>query len=306
VSARIHPTAVVDAGAQVGEGAEVGPYAVIGPEAVIGAGTVIRNHVTVMGRTRIGQQCQVFPGAVLGGPPQDLKYKGAPATLEIGDHNVLREFCTLNHGTELGGGRTVVGSHNLIMAYVHIAHDCHVHDHVVLANAVQLAGHVHVYDGARVSGMAGVHQFVRLGRCCYVAGLAKLSIDVPPFTLAEGQPARIRTLNLEGLRRRGLSGPDLDALKKAFRLLFRSPGAHREEAYRKIEENGLAKFPLVVEFVKFVQETDRGVSGRGLEAHRAEVPPEQRDGSLSFRVAQCGAADPEGLAQETEQEEENG
>jgi len=165
---------------------------------------------------------------------------------------------------------------------------------------------VQVYDGARLSGLAAVHQFVRLGRCCYVAGLAKLSIDVPPFTLAEGQPARIRTLNLEGLRRRGLTGPDLDALKKAFRLLFRSPGTRREEACRKIEEDGLAKFPLVAEFVKFVQETDRGVSGRALEAHRAKVPPEQRDGSLSFRVTQCSAVDPEDVAQETEQEEENG
>jgi UDP-N-acetylglucosamine acyltransferase len=284
VATNVHPTAVVDPRAQLADGVEVGPFAVLGPDVVIGEGTVIHNHVTVTGHTRIGAQCRVFPGAVVGSAPQDLKYKGSLATLEIGEHNIIRECCTLNPGTELGGGRTVVGHHNLLMAYVHVAHDCRIEDHVVIANSSQLAGHVHIYEGARISGLAAIHQFVRIGRCSYVAGCAKLSIDVPPFTLAEGHPARIRTLNLEGLRRRGLGGADLAALKKAFRLLFRSPGASRDKAYAELAAEQLDKLPVVAEFVKFVQEMDRGVNGRGLEAQRTPVPPEQRDGSLAFQM----------------------
>jgi UDP-N-acetylglucosamine acyltransferase len=291
VATRIHPTAVVDPQARLAEGVEVGAYCVIGPHGVIGEGTVLHNHVTVMGHTALGARCQVFPGAVLGGPPQDLKYKGAPTTLEIGDQNILRECCTLNPGTELGGGRTLVGNQNLIMAYVHVAHDCRLHNQVVIANATQLAGHVHIYDGARLSGLAAVHHFVRIGRGAFVAGCAKLSIDVPPFTLAEGHPARIRTLNLEGLSRRGIAGDDLAALKKAFRLLFREKVLPREKAYEQIREGGWEKFPIVAEFVEFVRTMDCGVNGRGLEAQRKVLPPEQRDGRLA--VGALASSSPE-------------
>jgi UDP-N-acetylglucosamine acyltransferase len=275
---------VVDSKARIADGVEIGPYSVVGPDARIGEGTVLLNHVTLIGHTSVGRECQIFPGAVVGGPPQDLKYKGGKTTLEIGDHNVIRECCTLNPGTELGGGRTVVGSHNLIMAYVHIAHDCLLENNVVIANSTQLAGHVQVYEGARLSGLAALHHFVRIGRCSYVAGCAKLSIDVPPFTLAEGHPARIRTLNMEGLRRRGVEGDALLALKKTFRMLFGERGAPREEAYAELSKNEFTQFEIVKEFVQFVQEMDRGVNGRALEAHRSAVPPEERDGKLAFKV----------------------
>lgn len=280
----IHPTAVVDPKAQIAEGVEIGPYSVIGPDARIGEGSVLLNHVTVIGHTTLGRECHVFPGAVLGGPPQDLKYKGGKTTLEIGNQNVIRECCTLNPGTELGGGRTVVGDHNLIMAYVHIAHDCLVENNVVIANCTQLSGHVRVYEGARLSGLAALHHFVRVGRCSFVAGCAKLSIDVPPFTLAEGHPARIRTLNLEGLRRRGVEGDALVALKKAFRLFFGDRGTPREEAYAELSKDEFTPFEIVKEFVTFVRETDRGANGRALEAQRCAVPPEERDGKLGFKV----------------------
>lgn len=284
MATRIHPTAVVDSKAQIAEGVEIGPYSVIGPDVRIGEGSVLLNHVTVIGCTSMGRECHVFPGAVLGGPPQDLKYKGGKTTLEIGNKNVIRECCTMNPGTELGGGRTVVGDHNLIMAYVHIAHDCLIENNVVIANCTQLAGHVQVYEGARLSGLAALHHFVRIGRCSYVAGCAKLSIDVPPFTLAEGHPARIRTLNLEGLRRRGVEGEALVALKKAFRLLFGDRGTSREEAYAELAKLEFTQFEIVREVVTFVQETDRGANGRALEAHRCAVPPEERDGKLGFKV----------------------
>jgi len=274
----------VDPKAQIADGVEIGPYSVIGPDVRIGEGSMLLNHVTVIGHTTLGRECQLFPGAVVGGPPQDLKYKGSKTTLEIGDHNIIRECCTLNPGTELGGGRTVVGDHNLIMAYVHIAHDCMLENNVVIANSTQLAGHVQVYEGARLSGLAALHHFVRIGRCSYVAGCAKLSIDVPPFTLAEGHPARIRTLNMEGLRRRGVEGDALVALKKAFRVLFKERGTPREQAYAALAGSDFTQFDIVREFVTFVQEMDRGVNGRALEAHRSAVPPEERDGKLAFKV----------------------
>jgi len=284
VGTSIHPTAVVESKAQIADGVEIGPYSVIGPNVSIGEGTVLRNHVTVIGHTTLGRECHVFPGAVVGGPPQDLKYKGGKTTLEIGNHNIIRECCTLNPGTELGGGRTVIGDHNLIMAYVHIAHDCLIENNVVIANSTQLSGHVQVYEGARLSGLAALHHFVRIGRCSFVAGCAKLSIDVPPFTLAEGHPARIRTLNMEGLRRRGVEGDALVALKKTFRLLFGERGTPREEVYAELAKDEFSQFEIVREFVTFVQEMDSGVNGRALEAHRRAVPPAERDGKLGFKV----------------------
>src|SRR5258708_27755776 len=179
----IHPTAIIDPKAQLDDGVKVGPYTVIGPNVVIGRDSVIYNSVTIAGHTTLGKNVQVFPGAALGLPPQDLKYKGEPTRLSVGDHTILRECCTLHIGTELGGGHTGVGSNNLIMAYVHVAHDCQVKNNIVIANGAQLAGHVTIEDGARISGLVAVHHFVRIGVCAFVAGCAKLSIDVPPFTL---------------------------------------------------------------------------------------------------------------------------
>lgn len=279
----IHPTAVIDPKAELADGVRVGPYTVIGPHVKIGEGALIHNHVTVTGHTTLGARVQVHPNAVVGGPPQDLKYKGEPTTLEVGEDSVIRECCTLNPGTELGGGRTVVGHHCLLMAYVHIAHDCRLGNNIVIANCAQLAGHVEVQDGARISGLAAIHHFVTVGRCGFVAGCARLSIDVPPYTMAQGHPARIIGLNREALKRRGTPEDGVVALKEAFRLLYRNEGGSREEAYRAIAEQGLEKFPTVADFVGFVRQTDKGRHGRRQEGTRTEVPPDERDGPLAVR-----------------------
>lgn len=283
----VHPTAIVDPKARLGERVKVGPYTIIGPDVEIGDDCVIHNHVTLSGYTNLGTACQVHPGAVVGGAPQDLKFQGEKTTLTIGDQTIIRECCTLHAGTGLGGGKTVVGSHNLIMAYVHVAHDCVLGNQIVIANAAQLAGHVHVADGARISGLAAIHHFVRIGRGSYVAGCAKLSIDVPPYTLAEGHPARIRALNLEGLRRRTISPDAITALKEAYRLLFRFEEGTRAQAFEQIEAEGLEKHPIVGEFVQFVRESEKGRHGRAQEATRVVVPPEERNGRMgaAARVA---------------------
>jgi len=284
VATDVHPSAIVDPKARLGARVRVGPYTIVGPEATIGDDSVIHNHVTLTGCTTLGKNNQIHPGAIVGGPPQDLKYQGQKTTLELGDHNVIRECCTLHTGTELGGGRTVLGHHNLIMAYVHVAHDCVLGSQIVIANAAQLAGHVHVEDGARISGLAAIHHFVRIGRGSYVAGCAKLSIDVPPYTLAEGHPARIRALNLEGLRRRTISPDAITALKEAYRLLFRFEEGTRAQAFEQIAAAALEKHPIVAEFVQFVRETDQGRHGRAQEATRVVLPPEERNGRMGAAV----------------------
>ena len=276
----IHPTAIVDAKAKLADSVSIGPYSVIGPDVTLSDGCNIENHVTVTGFTTLGKNVHVFPGAVVGGAPQDLKYRGEPTTLTVGDNSMIRECATLHVGTELGGRHTVVGSNNLIMAYVHIAHDCRLKNNIVIANGAQLAGHVQVEDGARISGLAAIHHFVRIGACSFVAGCAKLSIDVPPFTLAEGHPARIRGLNREGLKRRGLKQEVQDAIKEAYKLCFRTDGS-QEQAFQQIEASGTLQYPEVQHFVEFLKATARGRHGRALEAEREILPPEERDGRLA-------------------------
>lgn len=281
--AKIHPSAVVDPKAHLASNVEVGPFSVIGPEVEIGSGTVVKNHVSVVGRTKIGAGCVVYPFAALGGSPQDLKYKGGNTSVGIGDGTTIREYCTINTGTELGGGRTAVGSRCLLMAYTHVAHDCILGDCVVLANGTQMAGHVLVEDGARVSGLAAIHHFVRIGACSFVAGMARLSIDVPPFTLAAGYPARVRGLNYEGLKRRGLAAETVRALREAFRLCYREQ-MPRKRAFEQLKEKGLLEIPEVARFVEFLRAVEDGRYGRAREATRVEVPPEERDGALAFRL----------------------
>lgn len=281
----IHPTAIIDRKAQLADGVSVGPYSVIGPDVVIGEGCVIHNHVTITGCTTLGKCVQVMPGAMLGGTPQDLKYKGEKTKLRVGNGTVIRECCTLHIGTALGGGETVVGDDNLIMAYVHIAHDCHLGNNIVIANAAQLAGHIHVDDGARISGLAALHHFVRIGTCAFVAGCAKLSIDVPPFMLADGHPAKIRGLNREGIKRRGLSEEAYEALKDAYRLCFREQ-IPQEEAFQQLSEQGHDSVPEVALLIEFLRAVARGRHGRALEAERQILPPEERDGRLNFSITE--------------------
>jgi UDP-N-acetylglucosamine acyltransferase len=281
----IHSTAIVHKSARIAAGVEVGPYTLIGADVVIGEGCVIHNHVTIDGATTLGKNVHVHPGAVLGGKPQDLKYKGEKTCLSIGDNCIIRECCTLHIGTDGGGGRTLIGNNNLIMAYVHIAHDCVIKNNIVIANASQLSGHVHVEDGARISGLAAIHHFVTIGACAFVAGCAKLSVDVPPFTLAEGHPAKPKALNKEGMKRRGLSDDAKMALKKAFKLCFRSE-ISEDEALKRIEEAGYEKFPEVKLFADSRRATAAGKFGRALEAKREVVPPNERDGNLNFKITE--------------------
>ena len=220
--ATIHPSALVDATAELDAGVEIGPYAVIGPGVRIGAGTRIGAHCTIEGRTTIGRANRIFQFASLGAPPQDKKYAGEPTELVIGDGNTIREFCTLNTGTVQDQGATRIGDDNWIMAYVHIAHDCRVGSHTIIANATQLGGHVHLGDWAFLGGLCGVHQFVRIGAHAMTAFQTRLAQDLPPFVTAAGNPAAATGINQEGLRRRGF-GPDRIAqIRQMHRLLYRN------------------------------------------------------------------------------------
>jgi UDP-N-acetylglucosamine acyltransferase len=218
---RIHPTAVVHPGAELDPTVQVGPYAIIGENVTIGAGTTIGAHAVIEGPTIIGVGNQIFPGAAIGLDSQDLKYKGGETWLRIGDYNRIREYVTINRATGAGEA-TVIGNHNLFMAYSHIAHNCIIEDNVKIANATQLAGDVYVESDAVISGVLGIHQFVRVGRLAMVGGMTRVQRDVPPFTIVEGSPARVRSLNLVGLKRAGCSSEELSTLKKAFRLLYHS------------------------------------------------------------------------------------
>lgn len=221
LSTLIHPTAVVHSGAELHPTVQVGAYAVIGEQVKVGPGTQIGAHVVLEGRIEIGARNQIFPGAVIGSEPQDLKYDGSLNLIKIGDNNRIREYVTINRATRAGEA-TILGNENLLMAYVHVAHNCHLEDQVIIANAVSLAGHVHIESQARISGILGIHQFVHIGRLAMVGAMSRIDRDVPPFMLVEGNPARVRTLNQIGLQRAGLNGADLSGLKKAFKLLYRS------------------------------------------------------------------------------------
>jgi len=217
-----HATAVIHPGAQIHPTVRIGPYAVIGERVKIGPGTVIGAHVVIDGDTEIGAGNQIFPGAVIGLEPQDLKYDGSLSRVRIGDNNLIREYVTINRATG-AGEETVVGNHNLLMAYVHVAHNCVLENSIVIANGVSLAGHVHIESRATIGGVLGVHQFVRIGRLAMVGGMSRIDRDVPPYMLVEGNPARVRLLNRVGLQRAGLAqGEEGQALKRAFRLLYRS------------------------------------------------------------------------------------
>ena len=229
VPALIHPTALIDPGAQLGENVSIGAYSVIGAGVEIGDGTTVGPHVVIEGPTRIGRDNRIFQFSSLGAEPQDKKYGGEPTRLEIGDRNTIREFCTFNRGTAQDVGVTRVGSDNWIMAYVHLAHDCQVGDHTIFANNAQLAGHVHVGDWAILGGFTVVHQFVRIGVHCLTAMGTILLQDVPPFVTAAGNPATPHGINSEGLKRRGFSPEAITALRRAYKTLYRS-GLKLEEA----------------------------------------------------------------------------
>jgi len=253
-----HPTAVIHPDAELDTAVTVGPYAVIGAGVRIGAGGSVGAHAVIEGPTDIGEACVIHPFAALGGPPQDLKYKGGPTRLVIGRNNIIREFVTFHRGTPNGGGETVIGNDNLFMAYAHVAHDCHVGSHVVMANAATLGGHVTVGDHAILGGLAAVHQFVQIGDYAMIGGGAIVTQDVPPYVNAAGNRARMYGLNLIGLKRHGFSNETISALKAAYRLLFRSAGLPLKKRVDQVESQygHLAEVRILLDFVKG--------SGRGL------------------------------------------
>jgi UDP-N-acetylglucosamine acyltransferase len=254
----IHPTAIVDDSAELEAGVTVGPYTVIGPRVRVGAGTEIGPHVLIQQDTRVGRECVIHKGAVLGTDPQDLKYHGEPVTLEVGDRTVIREYCTLNRGTT-ASGTTVVGSDCLLMAYVHVAHDCRLGDHVILSNAVNMAGHVTIGDWAIVGGMTPIHQFVRIGAHAFVGGASRVAKDIPPYVKAAGNPLQLYGLNSVGLQRRGFSEEVRRELKRAYRLFFASTYNTSQALERAREE--LRDLPEIQVFLSFFDDTQRGVSG---------------------------------------------
>ncbi|MDT8340268.1 MAG: acyl-ACP--UDP-N-acetylglucosamine O-acyltransferase [Longimicrobiales bacterium] len=253
----IHPSAVVDPDAHVGPGVTVGPFAVVGPGVVLGAGTRLGPHVHVERDTELGEGCRVSTGAVLGTDPQDLKYRGEPSRLVVGAGTVIREYATLNRGT-MASGCTVVGRDCLLMAYTHVAHDCELGDRVILANSVNMAGHVQIGHDAVVGGLTPIHQFVRIGAHAFVGGGSRISQDVPPFCRVAGNPPRLYGLNAVGLRRRGFSEEVRTALKRAYRLVFRSGLTVSRGVARAAEE--LPGVPEVAEFLDFIRGSPRGVT----------------------------------------------
>jgi UDP-N-acetylglucosamine acyltransferase len=217
----IHPSALVDPKAQLASDVEIGPFTIIGPDVEISSGCIIHAYATVTGHTRLGRDNLIHSHAVIGGPPQDKKYAGEPTRLEIGERNTFRECVTINTGTVQDGGVTRLGSDNWIMAYAHIAHDCQIGSRTIMANGVQLAGHVHVGDWAILGGLTGVHQFVKIGAHSMTGAGTVLLQDLPPYVMSQGYPAEPKGLNTEGLRRRGFSPESINALKQAYKLLYR-------------------------------------------------------------------------------------
>jgi len=253
----IHPTAVIGQSAILGEGVTVGPYTVLEDDVEIGDGTVIYPHVHIASGARIGRECRIHTGTVLATEPQDLKFSGEKTFLYVGDRTVIRECVTLNRGTR-ASGKTVIGSDNLIMSYVHAGHDCVIGNHVVIANSVQFGGHCEVGDYAVVGGLTGVHQFVRIGRFAMVGGIARASLDVPPFVMAGGHDSfRYEGLNAIGLKRRGFSTEKITFIKDAYRILFQS-GLILTNALERVK----TELPLEPEILEILDFFASGTHGR--------------------------------------------
>ncbi len=277
----IHPTACVDPKAELGAEVTIGPHSYVGPNVVLGDGCVLHHNVTITGHTRVGPRCEFFPCVVVGTAPQDLKYHGGSTTVEIGEDNVFREQVTVHAGTEVGGGQTVIGAHNRFLVGVHIAHDVVIGDSCILANYVQLAGHVRLEDRVSIGGIVGIHHFTTVGTLAYIGGLTRIVNDVPPFMIVEGNPSRIRGFNSTGMRRWGFTDEQIRNIRDAYRALF-SP---------KAEASGI---PLLERLAQLQQQSDTngevrrlcdsvfrslhdGVYGRQLESLRKDSDADRRD-----------------------------
>ena len=253
----IHPTAVVHSAAQLGEDCVIGPYCIIGEHVVLGSGTTLHSHVVMGGHTTLGERNEIFPFVSMGLKTQDLKWKGGLTRLEIGSDNSFREHVTINSATA-DGGVTRLGSHNHFLAYAHVAHDCTLGDHIVMSNVATLAGHIVVEDHAIIGGLAAVHQFCRIGRMSIIGGCSKVVQDVPPFMLVDGNPAETRTVNRVGLERNGVSEETQNALKHAYKILFRD-GLTMPNALLRIEAE-LPPSGELAHLIQFTRASERGLS----------------------------------------------
>ena len=253
-----HPTAIISKKAKLADSVTVGPYSIIGDNVKIGPATKIGSHCVIEGNTTIGKSCELFTGAIIGSRPQDLKYKDGENSLEIGDNNIIREYCTFNPGTE-GDKKTVVGNNNLFMAYSHVAHDCIVGNDCIIANNGTLAGHVTIEDKAVVGGLVAIHQFVKVGTLSIIGGCSKVVQDIPPYSTCDGHPARVYGLNLIGLRRHNFTKESIEQLNRAFKILFNS-GLSTKHALEKIKAE-MPKAQEVSHLVNFIKNAQRGVAG---------------------------------------------
>ena len=257
----IHPTAIIEPGASLGDNVVIGAYAYVGAKAVIGAGTVLHHHANVEGRTTIGQQCEIFPFACVGTKTHDLKYKGGEPGLIVGDRNVFREYVSV-HGATNDADYTRMGHDNVMLAYSHIAHDCVVGNHLVMSAQSALAGHVLVEDHVNIGWGTGVHQFCRIGAHAMLGGMSKIVQDVPPFVIADGNPAVARSINKVGLERHGFTPEQLEAVKQAFRLIYRA-GHNRTQALERVREHKLSGTAEFKHFLSFAEKSERGfVAGK--------------------------------------------
>lgn len=267
MAADIHPTAIVEPGAQIADDVRIGPYCLVSGQAVIGPGTVLANNVTILGDVTIGEGNSIHAFAVIGGEPQDVSYRGTPTRVVIGDCNVIRENVTINRATEKEDGVTTIGSGAYLMAACHVAHDCRIGDHVILANGVLLGGHVRIQSHASLSGAVAVHHWASIGSWAFVAGLSRVLHDVPPFMLCEGMPARPRCINVVGLRRGGFAPAAVDALAEAHRLLYRAK-VGLEPARDILQSQGMLMAD-VSHLLDFLAVQQGGRHGRGRERRRA-------------------------------------
>lgn len=254
----IHPSAVVDPSARIGADVVIGAYAFVGAGVTLGDGTVLHHHATVEGNTVLGRGNEVFPFACVGLKTQDLKYKGGQPGTRIGDRNVFREFCTV-HAATYDGDFTTIGSDNTFLAYTHIAHDCQVGDDVVMSNNATLAGHVTMGSHVVMGGLSAVHQFSRIGDRAMIGGMSRISQDVPPFMIVEGNPAAVRAINKVGLERAGFSEEQIEHVKALFRIFFRE-GLNRTQALEKILASDIAKATEVAAFIAFAEKSERGLT----------------------------------------------
>ncbi|HVR83589.1 MAG TPA: acyl-ACP--UDP-N-acetylglucosamine O-acyltransferase [Planctomycetota bacterium] len=275
----IHPSAIIEPGARIHASAEIGPFCVVGPKVSIGPGTKLIQSVTILGRTTLGARNVVHPFCVIGGDPQDLKFKGEDSTTSIGDENVIREGVTINKGTLTGGGQTVIGNRNMLMALAHVAHDCLIEDSCILANACLLAGHVRVESFAILSGWVVVHHFATVGQNAFIGGASRVNQDAPPFMILQGMSGEVRGVNSIGLKRRGIKPEAVNSLKEAYRIIWRS-ALPKPEALAEVEKVG-GQYPEVRTLVEFLRASDQGHMGRRREHRRPapapSVPPEPED-----------------------------